>query len=299
VLVVDDGSEDETARVVEAFGKAVKYIRKRRGGPASARNLGVLSAGAEWIAFLDADDLWMPQRLERQLALAKVTGADFVFCDATITASPDCAATTRFADYGLRDRFARLAPSGTLSNPFKLLLEAGCFILPSTVLVRRKCLLNDGSFDESLYTNEDIDLWLRLSLRIEFAVLNEALVTRRMHGRNISLDPWTVLTGELKVCERVEERCPNAPGTNWRKIIRKKKAGLYRTQGSLYLGRNETCSARKSWTESFRLSPSVAVAAYWATTLLPGRCATALQNWKAQHSSSRGSGRHGASQLPD
>ena len=63
VLIVDDGSEDETSRVAQALEKRVRYLRKPRGGPASARNLGIRAAQGEWIAFLDADDIWLPDML--------------------------------------------------------------------------------------------------------------------------------------------------------------------------------------------------------------------------------------------
>ena len=66
VIVVDDGSRDATAAVAERFGPAVRVLRQANGGPAAARNHGVREAGGEWIAFLDADDAWLPQKLERQ-----------------------------------------------------------------------------------------------------------------------------------------------------------------------------------------------------------------------------------------
>jgi len=282
VIVIDDGSEDGTPEVMRDFLGRVTYLRKPREGPAAARNFGIQHAHGEWIALLDADDLWLPERLERQLAVASRSGADLVFCDAATLAGGDTPSTTRFTQYRLKNRFETEAPNGVLRNPFKLLFAAGCYILPSTVLVRKKTLLEAGLFDEKFYCNEDMDLWMRLALQCRFAVVNEPLVLRRIHGKNISDDPWAVVTGELKVCESLERRRPSTVNADWPALLRKKKADLYRQKASLHLLRNELAHARKSWADSLRLSIAPVIALYWIISFLPSRWVMALWNWKAK-----------------
>ena len=281
VIVVDDGSEDETSRVAAAFTDRIIYLHKEWAGLSSARNTGIRAASGEWIALLDADDIWMPDRLQRQLKLAAETGADLVFCDAKTLGSKDNIGPTRFEQYGLKAQLERLAPDGVLLNPFELLLEAGCYVLPSTVLVKKECLLQVGLFDEALYTNEDMDLWLRQALTFRFAVLNDALVARRIHEKNMSRNTWAIVAGEIKICEKLQT-CPptGAHGRRWRGLLRKKTASLFRQQGSLYLERRDRRSARRSWARSLRSSFSATVAAFWLISLLPQSWVDGLRNWK-------------------
>jgi hypothetical protein len=178
-----------------------------------------------------------------------------------------------------------LAPSGVLNNPFELLLEVGCYFSPSSAVVRRESLLQIGLLDEGIYCTDDLDLWLRLSLRYRFAVLNDALSLRRIHARNTSNDTWTMLTNEIKTYEKLERHAPTAaPGTRWRKLLRKRMTPLLREQGARYLERGELLLARESWAKGFWSSCSLRLAAYWLATFLPQSCAKALRNWKRQMS---------------
>src|SRR6266576_3496761 len=124
VIVVDDGSDDETPQIVADYNGKVTYLRRSRGGPASARNTGVRAAKGDWIAFLDADDIWMPGLLGKLVDVAG-TAADLVFCDTLTLISGKVVGPTRFENYGLKNRLDTLAPDGVLLNPFELLLEVG------------------------------------------------------------------------------------------------------------------------------------------------------------------------------
>jgi glycosyltransferase involved in cell wall biosynthesis len=283
VIVVDDGSEDETPQIVAAYAGRVAYLRQRRGGPASARNAGIRAASGEWIAFLDADDMWMPGLLEKLIGASAETGADFVICDSLTLSNGSILGPTRFEYCGLELRLHAVAPDGVLLNPFELLLEIGNYIATGAALVRRDAVLQIGLFDEGIKCGEDLDLWLRLSLRYRFAVVDDALVLRRIHTTNTSHIPWAMVTGSMKVYEKLERHAPAmAPGTRWRGLLRKKKAALLREEGALYLSRGELHSARKSWARSLRSSFTPRVAAYWLASFLPQPLAEALRNWKKQ-----------------
>jgi glycosyltransferase involved in cell wall biosynthesis len=147
VIVVDDGSTDDTAGWVERDFPRVTYIRQRNKGVSAARNRGVAAAGREWIAFLDSDDEWRPQKLERQLsALAENT--DYHLCHTNETWIRD----------GRRvNERKRHAKSGGWI--FQRCLPL-CVISPSAAVVRRSLLDELGGFDESMPVCEDYDMWL-------------------------------------------------------------------------------------------------------------------------------------------
>jgi hypothetical protein len=170
-----------------------------------------------------------------------------------------------------------------LPNPFDLLLTVSNYIPASAVMVRKNTLLEAGLFDESLRSCEDLDLWLRLSPKHRFAVVNEVLMLRRLHERNMSRDMWTMLTTEVAAYEKAEQYASTlVPGTRWRKVLRKKKSPMLREQGAGYLERGELLLARKSWAKGFRSSYSPRLAAYWLSTFLPRPWVDALRNGKRQ-----------------
>jgi glycosyltransferase involved in cell wall biosynthesis len=156
ILVVDDGSEDETASIAAAV-PGVRVMRQGNAGPASARNRGIAAASGEWIAFLDADDEWTDSRkLEKQLACALSHGAALV--GASGHGGPDTAV-------GLR-RLLR-------GNPF----------VTSTVLAAKAAIVECGGFELGRYYSEDYLLWLRMVARRGKAVLCGTEGSRNLRGR--------------------------------------------------------------------------------------------------------------------
>ena len=159
------GANDASARRVRGESK-IRLAPSAHRGPAAARNRGVAMARAGLIAFLDSDDLWMPNKLERQLAFMR--------------RHPGCAiAQTR--EFWLRD--------GRRVNPGRrhrkrsgdIFIDSlrTCLISPSAVIMKRELFEAAGGFDERLAACEDYDLWLRLLVKHEVSLLDEALVIRR------------------------------------------------------------------------------------------------------------------------
>lgn len=171
VIVVNDGSTDATARVLAphiAAGRIV-YLETANGGPSGARNCGIARARGEFIAFLDADDLWLPDKLEKQLRRFEQTPQiGLVYTDMVNFSRNGEGATTLFQQ--------KQPVAGRILDR----LFFGNFILTSTVLVRKAALHAVGGFDPNLWVNEDIELFLRLAEQIEFDFINEVLVRRRL-----------------------------------------------------------------------------------------------------------------------
>ena len=146
VVVVDDGSADDTVGVVARFGDAVRVLRQPQSGPSAARNTGVAAASGDWVAFLDADDQWHPAKLEHQCALA--TEADTVLV------------ATDWARELPTGPLPAVLPQSTVGTDALLLLNR---FQTSTVLLRRDAFMTLGGFDTTLDGVEDWDLWLRAS----------------------------------------------------------------------------------------------------------------------------------------
>lgn len=165
LLVVDDGSTDDTRAVLASYGGRIRVLAKTNGGPAAARNHGLRQAQGRYIAFLDADDHWRPEKLERQVQLLH-SRLDVGFCS-TATAVVDTAGAPA-GDW----------PCYNASDPLPdTLFMRGAAISGSTsgVLARRALLDALGGFDETLRGFEDPDLWIRLSARAGYACIAEPL----------------------------------------------------------------------------------------------------------------------------
>lgn len=163
IIVVDDGSTDDTARVVSAYGTQVELLRTPNRGVSAARNEAIRRAKGEFVAFLDADDEWLPGKLSVQLALFErhpeigTVIADEVHVDAQ-------GEVVRPSFFGTRT-FAKELPnkSGVVGKPLTWLVKES-FFPTSSVVTRRSVLGQAGFFDESLSIVEDRDMWIRLAL---------------------------------------------------------------------------------------------------------------------------------------
>jgi len=166
IIVVDDGSTDDSAQVARSF--PVHYCRRPHGGPGAARNTGVRRARGGCLAFLDADDLWLPDKLERQMAaMASRPGIDAVF-----------GRVEQFADPGApAGPAAQLPAAGTRAG-----LHAGA------MLIRRASFMRVGWFATHWHVGEFLDWYARaVDAGIGIVVLPEVVMRRRVHGNNLTL----------------------------------------------------------------------------------------------------------------
>jgi len=166
VIVVDDGStEDQSGlqELVESHGG--KFVYQNSSGVSAARNFGVTQANGQWIAFLDSDDQWHAEKLEKQVeALSSVSLPLILHCEEI------------WIRKGKRVNPKNIHAKAS-GNAFARCLEL-CCISPSAVMISRELFLENGGFDEQMRVCEDYDLWIRLSAGHPIKLLNEALVTK-------------------------------------------------------------------------------------------------------------------------
>ena len=174
LIVVDDGSTDHTSDVLDSYGNDIKVLFQKNKGVSAARNRGIAEASGKFIAFLDSDDLWLPQKLTVQIEFFNQTP------DALI-----CQTEEVWIRNGLRvnPKKRHKKPSGMIFNPS---LEL-CLVSPSAVMIRRSLFGRVGKFDETLPACEDYDLWLRISCRFPVHLIDTPLIIKRGgHGDQLS-----------------------------------------------------------------------------------------------------------------
>ncbi len=178
IIVVDDGSTDQTDRVLtDLAGPDVHVIRQEENaGPAAARNAGIQAAHGKWIAFLDADDIWLPGKLKKQFqAICRNPDAAVVYSDGYV----------RHVDGQLRERRARRPRHSVLRE----LLWGSLFSMSST-MVRRNCFHAAGAFDVQLRTGEDWDIWLRLATSYRSVCVEEPLIVVAKHSETSQAEKY-------------------------------------------------------------------------------------------------------------
>lgn len=209
IIVVDDGSSDNTADVVKALGHDIIYLRQDNQGPSAARNLGINRARGDWIAFLDADDQWTPEKMEEQLsALKKYPELRLISSDmAEIDNDGKMITPTVLGKHHLLDRFERL-DGKPLPNALAELMTKN-FIPTGTVLVERQLLLACGLFNSIIRFGEDLELWAKIASRQPITCLPKVHMLRRQHGENATGSTLPMLMDLVKVTRSIRES--NAP----------------------------------------------------------------------------------------
>jgi len=174
LIVLDDGSTDGTDEAISTIqDKRLRYFRRDHRGAAAARNYAIKQALGRYIAFQDSDDLWLPEKLAKQMKVFQdEPEIDWVYC----------------SGYFVDSAGARHELSERLSSDREYSLEDFLYgtvrILTPAVILKRSCFEQTGDFDESLKFFEDTDLWFRVLLRYKCRFLNEELVIVRGYSEN-------------------------------------------------------------------------------------------------------------------
>ena len=282
VIVINDGSPDtaQLERVLQRYPANLRYIKQANQGAAAARNAGLRAANGEFVAFLDADDRWWPEFLERQMELLDSTKADLVFSDARL-----------FGESPLSGRtFMQMDPPQGEVTPENL-LSVKVTVLTSTVLARKAPIMKVGLFDESLRRGQDFELWLRLAKAgARFAYRREVLADHRIVESGLSGGTLSQLQRTLAVLETIKGRAGLTPSEeaalqwNMNRTLRELalESGKQKLLGRDFDGAracfNEARKFRRSWKLIFvclalRIAPGMLWRIYNRREMAPAKSA--------------------------
>ena len=220
VIVIDDGSTDDTAARVAGYEGRVRYIRQPNQGVSAARNYGLREVRSEFVAFLDADDVWHPRKLELQLAVLRAK-SDF-----------GLVGTSTYSWPGKAPELPRQPTEGRLVPvPWELLAVRNVFVT-SSVLIRRTVLDRVGEFDTRLQGPEDHDLWLRLAEVARTGNLDVPLTGYRDVPGSLSKQPRRMEEGMLRIIAKLGARGA-WQGRSW---LRRKAYSLVYLQSAYMYG---------------------------------------------------------------
>jgi glycosyltransferase involved in cell wall biosynthesis len=266
VIVVNDGSPDTAAmeRVLEAFRENIVYIKTPNRGAGAARNLAIENARADIIAFLDADDVWLPDFLTSQVSfLGK--GWDMVYADAAL--------------FGLQSPYRRTFMDGAPSEgevTAASLLDYRCNVITSGTVARKAAILAAGGFEEERQRAHDFHLWVRMAKNgARIGYQKKLLLKYRVRKDNLSGDSISRVEREIDVLGRVRRTIELTPAEI---DIVERKIALLETQlqierGKSFLVKRDFEHACEAFAAANRRRPSlkltaVALAARFAPNLL-------------------------------
>ena len=177
IIIIDDGSSDKTQKITQDFPN-IRYFYQKNSGVSSARNLGIKKAKNEWIAFLDSDDEWHLHKLQEQAAFHKHNSN-------ILMSYTDEQWIREGKDVKIPKKFQKIGKNAFLEN------ISYCNIAPSSVVLHRSLFDAVGLFDTGLEVCEDYDLWLRIALDFEIALVNKKLIKKYAgHDDQLSYKHW-------------------------------------------------------------------------------------------------------------
>jgi glycosyltransferase involved in cell wall biosynthesis len=243
VIVVDDGSQDDTAAIATRF--PVKFIRQANAGPAAARNHGAQIAKGQWIAFLDADDAWLPHKTERQIQLTDDASIGVIHCY-------------------VRKEYRYGNPP--LSVSFERLWWRNCIAMSST-LVRRLAFEECAGFDRdpAIISVEDYNLWLRMAAR-EWRIVTvpELLCEYTPARRSLTRQIARIAQAELVNLGKIEHDLHISPAR-----VAEKRIRILEEYGRELLNDRDLRTARIYLGKAFRLEPSLTNLMWWLAAFSP------------------------------
>ena len=199
LIAIDDGSQDSTVEILSSIGDPrVKVLSYSNAGPSASRNRGIAHARGDYISFIDADDLWTPDKLESQLQ--------------ALQNNPQAAVAYSWIDFiDESSQFARRGSHLSVNgNVYANLLIVNFLESGSNPLIRREALTEVGGFDESLTHGEDWELWLRLAASYDFVAVPSAQVLYRVGSISATSNVAKQEAGMLRVIECAFEQAPES-----------------------------------------------------------------------------------------
>ncbi len=279
IIVVDDGSTDDTERVVRELGDDIVYLKQANAGPGAARNRGIAHAGGYFVAFLDTDDIWLPAKLEQQLQLFQahpelgLVCADMRIVDEAGAVLVD----SNFRKRGLLPMFTELA-GAPVPEATRKLFQIN-FINTSTVVIRRDVFDTVGLFNPGIRYGEDLELWLRIAARYPIACLPQVLEVRGEHAANVTKSQEPMLKSYVTLAEAVREWGRDVmmrAGVSPDRYV----ANCWSDLGYWYFSRQRHVDARWAFGRSLREAFTLRAAFYAGCSMLPPAVTGPLRSLK-------------------
>lgn len=279
IIVVDDGSTDDSEAVVEKIRPPVTYIKQPNQGPSAARNTGILAARHGWIAFLDADDQWTPDKIEKQVDLIhKLPELVLVAGDMSEIDSEERLITESvLAKHHLLEKFQKLQ-GGAIPNALAELVSKN-FIPTGTVLVKKGALIEAGLFNRAIRFGEDLELWTKIAANHAIACIPEVLMLRRQHGNNATQLTAPLLEDLVRVMQSLRTHISEqllTQGIDPNRLV----AQAYSDLGYWNFAQYDLGKARPAFAASLKHRPSKRALIYWLSCLLPVGIIKALRHIK-------------------
>ena len=199
IIVIDDGSTDNTQEILKKFEGKIISLRQDNQGISNTRNRGINESHGAYITFLDSDDFWAPDKLEEQVKI--------------LDAYPKVGIVyARMPIINERGEKIGMKPAGVSGKNFKELLEVWGDIPTSTVMTRRDCFEKAGLFESPLEPMEDIDMWIRIARFYDlYEIENKVLAYYRRHEEQITSKKTRVYNGLLRIYTKIYDNYPEAP----------------------------------------------------------------------------------------
>ena len=269
VIVVNDGSPDtqEFERVIRPHSDRIRYLRQENQGASVARNTGLQAARGEFVAFLDADDLWLPNYLEEQMKFIRARGCDLACADATFFGD----ATVERRTY-METLMNDAPPADDVT--FLQLVDAERSLITSGVVARRAPIMEVGLFDEALRNAQDLDLWLRLARHgARLSYQRRVLLKYRCRLDGLTGDAVNSHRRELRVFDKIEQSYDLSPQELGKttEIIRNRRALLEFELGKLHAAQGDEVQSRESFARADHLRRTWKTrVALWLNRVSPG-----------------------------
>jgi cellulose synthase/poly-beta-1,6-N-acetylglucosamine synthase-like glycosyltransferase len=277
IIVIDDGSKDGSSEIIEKFleerkrtqnGRQIHYFKQPNQGASAARNAGIERARGEFIAFLDSDDTWLPEKLEQQLA-AMAQHSECGACSTdTLLISDSRSDLTTFKTFGRvyeQETGVEASASALIAKSFN-----GFWI--STLLARTELIRRLGGLDTAIQAVEDRDLHFRLSLVTSFAYVNKVLarIDRTSRTNESQCRSWEAWEVQLRSHEQLYEKWLKIPALppQLRKTIVRNLGATHSTWTNWYLETERYESARKSVSKALDYAVTPGLSLKWALTWL-------------------------------
>jgi glycosyltransferase involved in cell wall biosynthesis len=239
IIVIDDGSNDDTQQILGQYGNKIRYVYQENRGVSAARNRGVCQAWGEYVAFLDADDIWLTEKLSSQVSIAEQNPEiDLFFSDAEVFNDKGLLRTSyrpsHVAEYEAGSFRHQIASAifndgSVIKGNFYKDLLMGNLITMSTVLVRKECLERIGYFNEGLSIGEDYDLWMRIARARNILYFNSVKTRYRFRDDSssgeIKLRGFLYQSHDVKVLEKQLSECPQV----YKDLIKKRILKCFKT----------------------------------------------------------------------